>query len=325
MLFDFDKCFDRPERPEPEAGRLAGLIAQLRPGNPDYFLHPLSGGYRNFNYRLDTAQGSYVLRLCADQADCARELALLERLSREPVPVPAVYAQLPGAALLEFCQGTLASQLPNLTAEELRQLGAAIGASLARIHQLSFPGAGFFNSSLEIVEALEPFAAAWLGYTRSVLQSDRARQRAGPGLCDALLELLTQQGPRLEELVAVNRLVHSDFNLKNLLVLPAEKHGKTDWQVSAVLDWEFAHAGSPLSDLGNFFRFEEQLPPPLLAGFLEGYQEGAGPLSPDWRKLSLLLDLAALCGFLDTPEERPRSFATARDRLQRSLDCLKSE
>ena len=45
-------------------------------------------------------------------------------------------------------------------------------------------------------------------------------------------------------------LVHSDLNPKNVLVDPATL------EVTGVLDWEYAHAGHPATDLGNLLRFE---------------------------------------------------------------------
>ena len=45
-------------------------------------------------------------------------------------------------------------------------------------------------------------------------------------------------------------LVHSDFNPKNILV------DLETVEVVGVVDWEFAHAGSPYTDIGNFSRFE---------------------------------------------------------------------
>jgi aminoglycoside phosphotransferase (APT) family kinase protein len=52
-------------------------------------------------------------------------------------------------------------------------------------------------------------------------------------------------------------LVHSDFNPKNLLVDPETA------RITGLIDWEFAHAGSPYADLGNLLRFCED---PVLAG-----------------------------------------------------------
>jgi aminoglycoside phosphotransferase (APT) family kinase protein len=45
-------------------------------------------------------------------------------------------------------------------------------------------------------------------------------------------------------------LVHSDFNPKNLLV------DMDTGTVTGLVDWEYAHAGLPYTDLGNLLRFE---------------------------------------------------------------------
>ena len=45
-------------------------------------------------------------------------------------------------------------------------------------------------------------------------------------------------------------LVHSDLNPKNVLVDPETL------ELTAVLDWEYAHAGHPWTDVGNLVRFE---------------------------------------------------------------------
>ena len=44
--------------------------------------------------------------------------------------------------------------------------------------------------------------------------------------------------------------MHSDLNPKNLLVDP------DTLEVTGLLDWEFAHAGLPVTDLGNLLRFD---------------------------------------------------------------------
>ena len=50
--------------------------------------------------------------------------------------------------------------------------------------------------------------------------------------------------------------MHADYNGKNLLMQSTHE----GWQVAAVLDWEFAFAGSPLFDTGNFLRHEADFP-----------------------------------------------------------------
>lgn len=328
MLIDFDEFFDKPEQATPNEACLRRRLADFSswsqsPADAMAHLTRLSGGYRNFNYLLNwpadsgDAQQQAVLRIANDAAALRRELALLRHLQGR-VRVPAVLAELPGAALLAFCPGMLPCRLEaDLPASELRQLGAAIGAELAKIHAIRCERAGFFNAELAIAEPLAPFAEAWSGYIRSSLSSLRVRERSGEALCDALLELLARKAGVLEALPDTDRLVHSDFNLKNLLV---EKTAGA-WQVTAVLDWEFAHAGAPLGDLGNFLRFEEQLPQALIEGFVGAYADPFA-LPPYWREQALLLDMAALCGFLDSAEARPLSWATAVNRLHRTLTLL---
>jgi aminoglycoside phosphotransferase (APT) family kinase protein len=80
-------------------------------------------------------------------------------------------------------------------------------------------------------------------------------------------------------------LVHSDFNPKNLLVDPATG------ELTGLLDWEFAHAGNPVTDLGNLLRFNRD--PVFVSAVLDGYLELAGHLGELGRRpRERLLDLA---------------------------------
>ncbi len=66
---------------------------------------------------------------------------------------------------------------------------------------------------------------------------------------DTLAPVAAQAQDRLD---GVGRacLVHSDLNPKNVLV------DTTTQELTAVLDWEYAHAGHPWTDVGNLVRFE---------------------------------------------------------------------
>lgn len=64
--------------------------------------------------------------------------------------------------------------------------------------------------------------------------------------------------------------MHSDFNPKNLLADPASG------ALTGLLDWEFAHAGTPGTDLGNLLRFDRE--PEFAGAVLDGYLEVAGHL-----------------------------------------------
>ena len=59
-----------------------------------------------------------------------------------------------------------------------------------------------------------------------------------------------------ESIPNATRLIHCDYNLKNILV----KRIGSDCKVVRILNWEFAAAGSPLMDIGNYLRFADELP-----------------------------------------------------------------
>ncbi|MGF9756677.1 phosphotransferase [Microvirga sp. 0TCS3.31] len=76
---------------------------------------------------------------------------------------------------------------------------------------------------------------------------------------------------RAQDLLDTQRrtcLVHSDLNPKNLLVDP------DTLEVTGVLDWEFAHAGHPWTDLGNLLRFERH--PSYVAALLGAWASRHG-------------------------------------------------
>jgi fructokinase len=111
---------------------------------------------------------------------------------------------------------------------------------------------------------------------------------------DDLLALAEQAQPVLDSLDDVGRLVHSDFNAKNLLVA----RDPDRWRVTAVLDWEFAFSGHPLVDVGNLLRFRDDHPPAFERGFLDGFVAHGGELPDGWRAAAEALDLFALADLL---------------------------
>jgi Ser/Thr protein kinase RdoA (MazF antagonist) len=116
------------------------------------------------------------------------------------------------------------------------------------------------------------------------------------------------------------RLIHCDYNLKNILI---RKAGSV-WKVAGVLDWEFAMAGFPLVDIGNFLRFEDELPPGFSDAFIKGYLSNSIGLPGNWREVARLLDLAAMVNFLDSEEETPKSFRTAVSVIAKTIGAAET-
>ena len=95
------------------------------------------------------------------------------------------------------------------------------------------------------------------------------------------------------------RLVHSDFGGPNLLV---DQDASQRWQVSGVIDWEFAFSGPPLVDVGHMMRYERRRRPLVEPYFSQGFCAAGGTLPENWRDHARAVDLMALCESLTRPK-----------------------
>jgi GrpB-like predicted nucleotidyltransferase (UPF0157 family) len=95
---------------------------------------------------------------------------------------------------------------------------------------------------------------------------------------------------------AEDRLVHGDFDPSNILVQKVEGR----WQVSGVLDWEFAHAGSPMQDMANMLRYRDEVSDGFCQGFLKGVSQYL-VLPSTWE---ITVDLCNVTALLDCLVDR---------------------
>jgi fructokinase len=204
-------------------------------------------------------------------------------------------------------------------------LGRAAGIALAAVGSVSFGSDGFFTGP-DLIPSAGGIPDGLPEFVEDCLRTGAARDeqagggQAGDGLTqaeqDGLRELAARAGP-LAASAPGRQLVHSDYNPKNLLA--ARQDGR--WTVTAVLDWEFAFSGSPLTDIGNMLRPRPAAQAGLAAGFIAGYREAGGRLPADWREISEALDLYALADFLTRPpghRYRRQAVKLIRARLARA-------
>ena len=104
-------------------------------------------------------------------------------------------------------------------------------------------------------------------------------------------------------------LVHSDVNPKNLLLDPGTL------ALTGVLDWEFAHAGHPFTDLGNLLRFDRA--PAYVEAVLTAYAERRGTPPEEALGLARAADLWALVDLATRRAANP--VAERADRLLRAI------
>jgi fructokinase len=305
------------------ADMLERIVRTAYPSGRAIESHPFSDGLRNSNFilRLDCTRAPIVLRLYGHDASlCRKELDLM-RMVRSNVPVPEVIHAEPNG-LDDVPPFALMRHVDGINFRELRRHGdkAAIaeascsaGEILAGIGCYAFPKPGWISSGPAVTAPLLAGADPALRFIDLCLESTNLLRRMTRGLRDRTRSFVSSHSPELARLGEERRLVHGDFNQGNLLV----RRVSGRWSVAAVLDWEFAVSGSPLADLGNFLRYERASRPLAEPHFSSGYSRAGGALPQDWRRLSRLVDLVALCESL-THKGLPDTAAAELVELVRS-------
>jgi aminoglycoside phosphotransferase (APT) family kinase protein len=314
-----------PALSTPPSPAAAAWLGRVLPGHRITAAEPLGGGHGNENIRITTDSGRYVLRryLRGDAArTCAIEAALAARLASEAVPAAEVIAADPeGTAagepvlLARYVAGVMISEAMARDPGSARELGAAAGRALAAIGAVTFPSGGAFTGP-DLVPSPERMPASLPEFVEACLRAGHAASALSPAELGRLRALAAAADPLARSVGTARRLVHADYNGKNLLAVGSDGR----WSISAVLDWEFAFSGSPLTDIGNMLRFRDEHPRGFADGFIAGYRDAGGKLPERWREISEALDLYALADFLTRPPGHRyfgKAVAALKDRLVR--------
>jgi aminoglycoside phosphotransferase (APT) family kinase protein len=307
-----------PPPPLPPATADA-LLTPWRDGRSIVEVEPLAGGIMNWNYsiRLSGSAERFVLRFYDRMPEsCAKEVRILSMV-RDDVPVPRVLFAEPATAprraggfppfcVLEFIDG--------ISLRELRRRGETAGVAeasydagrlLPRLMRHRFPRTGILSPELTVEDG--PFAnVSLLGVIEHFAASPLFAARVGAAL-RARIESFVRAHEGLSAWpfpadagAGWATLAHGDFNSPNILV--RQEGGR--WSVAAILDWEFAFAGSILVDIGNMLRYERPGQSRYEPHFSRGLTDAGLDLPDDWFLRARLADLPALCELL-TREDVP--------------------
>lgn len=280
-------------------------------------LRPLTGGWSGQTFSADLGGEQVVVRIYPPGAGRGDDAALIDaallRLVRGLLPVADVLecrradqaADRPGLLVTEWLPGVRGDLvLPDLDAAARERLGAHLGGLLADLAGMPMVRGGEFVD-VDLTVRPHPPAAdglpAWVDEHRSLFGWSAAELR---GLDD----LAADAQALLDEVDRVC-LVHSDFNPKNLLIDPETL------TVTGLLDWEFAHAGLPVTDLGNLLRFDDL--PGLGDAVVGAYVDRHGGRPDDVRALGRAADLWALVDLAARAGDNPvadRAAALLRER-----------
>jgi aminoglycoside phosphotransferase (APT) family kinase protein len=262
---------------------------------------PLAGGWSGHTFAAEAGGERTVVRVYPPglRPEAAPEIdAAVLRLVRGLVPVPAVLevrradraADLPGVLVTTFVPGERGDVLlPILSDADAAVLGRHLGGLVADLAGMPTLKAGpFVDADLTIgdfgtVDGLPGFALV-----------------LAPSWEPQVLDRLVAVAERAEELldtVGRTSLVHSDANPKNVLVDPGSL------EVTALLDWEFAHSGHPCTDLGNLLRFDRR--PSYADGVLSAWCERRGTDPVETLEVARAADLWALVDLASRRGDNP--------------------
>lgn len=262
-------------------------------------MEPLAGGWSGETFVAQVAGERQVVRVHARNPARAEVDAALMRLVRGLVPVPDVLEvrppseEAPGLLVTAFLPGVRGDLLlPDLDDAGLAALGRHVGDLVATLGGMPLRAPGeLVGPELRI----EPFDLPD-GLPALVETHRPALAHWSPAEVDELVGL-AHDAQGLLDTVARTCLVHSDLNPKNLLVDPETL------AITGLVDWEFAHAGHPFTDLGNVLRLERQ--PSYVDGVLSAYAERRGTAADEALALARAADLWALVDLAARRDENP--------------------
>ncbi|KRF19618.1 phosphotransferase [Nocardioides sp. Soil796] len=229
----------------------------------DAGLTPLEGGHSGETFLGTSGGEKVVVRILAARSaqrgpDAVDIDAAVLCLVRGLLPVPEVLevrrsdpvADVPGILVTSFLLGERLDLVLADADEALQgRIGVHVGDVLTRLNRMPFLRGGPFVDADLRLGSFGSGAADLRTFVEHVVPGS-ALEAWAPEDLDRLFALADHAQDLLDP-IARRCLVHSDFNPKNLLVDPGTG------EVTGVLDWEFAHAGLPVTDLGNLLRFEE--------------------------------------------------------------------
>jgi aminoglycoside phosphotransferase (APT) family kinase protein len=215
----------------------------------------LSGGRSNLTYLVRSGEREWVLRrpplghVLPTAHDMAREYRVITALHATGFPVPETFALCEDPAVngmpfyvMEYKRGVIVgTELPEGYAarpEERRRMSLALIDTLVRLHSVDYNAVGLGDFGRP-EGFLERQVRRWLQ------QWERSKTRDIPEIEELIRRLraaMPESGPPT--------IVHGDYRLGNM-ILAFDDPGK----VEAVLDWEMATVGDPLTDLGYTLGF----------------------------------------------------------------------
>ena len=219
------------------------------PGSTGWSARHVAGGKSNLTYEVGDGTMTWIVRrpplghVLATAHDMAREHRVMTALRETAVPVPITYALCEDEAVLgapfyvmERVEGTpyrQARELAALGEERTRSICEQLIDTLALLHTVD-------PASVGLADFGRPEGFLTRQVVRWKKQLDASYSRDLPD-ADALHARLSERVAEVDSAGSPG-IVHGDYRLDNVLI-------DRDDVIRAVVDWEMATLGDPLTDL----------------------------------------------------------------------------
>lgn len=272
---------------------------------------PINEGCRTTNYIIKTNMHlqKYILKIYfSTEQNYKKEIRLLTRLREDGViPVPKIHRISKHTiikdkeyAIYEYMEGKTVGQAISEGYTPNEEFVRDVAKYLAMIHSYKFNRLGFLGENLNVQEELPPLVS-WY----EMFMGENAQRRLGKEIVDKIKQIIRENEKILLKLDKDIRLVHGDFQGTNILV--------KDNKLSGILDWEFAMAGHPIADIGQFFRYEEYYDKNLIQVFENEYNKNSDyKLTENWYRTSKLRDLTNLIQLINSDMDMPNKYANIK-------------
>jgi aminoglycoside phosphotransferase (APT) family kinase protein len=250
-----------PSRPSDEPpgldlSRLTGWFDRQLPGlrAGELDAEVIAGGRSNLTYRLTDGTSTWALRrppmghVLPTAHDMAREFTVISALHGSAVPVPEPIALCADRDvlgepfyLMSFVDGIVLER-PDLVPDPATAIRASelLVDTLVALHAVDPDRIG-----------LRDFGRPEGFLQRQVGRWHKQFQASAPDGSDLETEVVQQLAERLPESARMS-IVHGDYRLTNVL------YASDFSRIAAVVDWEMATLGDPLTDLGLLYVYHER-------------------------------------------------------------------
>ena len=280
-------------------------------------IEPIDEGCRTSNYIITTIDNKrYLLKIFLSyEQKYKKECKILNDILKNKIPVQEIckfdrsnIIENRYYVIYEYVEGITLSQFLNDGDIISKNIIREIAHTLANIHKLKFKYIGFLDEDLSINNKLKP-----LNQWYNDFLTHRVEERLGQELTRKIKLLINDYKEQLIILDNDSRLVHGDFQCTNILV--------NNNKLSGIIDWEFAMAGHPISDIGQFFRYEEYFNENLISLFEDEYRKKSDYILPEnWYKLCKVRDLANLVQLLGFEENMPNKYREIKTIIMKTLE-----